>query len=220
MGQSDIRREIGRATVLDCRVLLRTGKRVRLALGLDYPAVRRERDILYDLGDARVQALVRVMGDTLDSYGIYLRGDLRIPTGSRVLYPFSFASLDGGPGAEGLYRTPMFGLRGALTYTLVGERRKVGPRLNRNFLILALSIDSQLREGTSFAFTTYSIFFRDGGGRDVYQLSLRQELSEEIEMALDGALDSGSEEERVFNSLFSLSFVYRFRSREQHGVEK
>ncbi len=212
--QTGIQRDAGRASVLAGELALKYKRRVGIRLGLLYPALQGEGDILHNVGDGAVHATVRIFGDTLESSGLFVRGDVRIPVGSKSLRPLSFGSLDGGAGLEFRHRTPLLGFRCAATYTLVGDRCKVGSFIHRNFLLLGFAIDFVFRKGTLFNFSGFNTSFRGGDSRDVYLLTVKQELSDTLWLLIDAALEAGNDEERVFNSLASLAVLYRFPSKD------
>ncbi len=218
--QTELQRDEGRAAVLTGEFTLRLRKRIDLQLALSYPALERERDIIHGVGDGMIRSTVRVVGDTLGLSGLFLRANIRAPMGSRSLKPFSFGSLDGGGGLEFRQKTSLFHFRSAATYTLVGERRETGSFLHEHFLLLSLSLEVNVRKGTSFAFTMFNLMFRGDGSREVYSISLTQAISQELGIILNGALEAGTDEERVFNSLLSLALTYKLPSRSNSSVDK
>lgn len=218
--QTELQRDEGRAAVLAGEFNLRLRKRIDFQLILSYPALERERDIIHGVGDAMIRSTVRVAGDTLGLSGLFLRANIRAPMGSRALKPFSFGSLDGGVGLECRQKTPLFQFRLATTYTLVGERSETGSFLHEHFLLLSPSLEVNVRKGTSFAFTMFYLVFRGGGAREVYSISLTQAISQELGIILNGALEAGKDEERVFNSLLSLALTYKLPSRSDSSVDK
>lgn len=210
--QTDLQRDEGRTSVFAGGLSLRPKPGIRIGLSLLYPAMQREGHITHAVGDGVFRSTVRIHGDTLDTSGLFFRADARIPIGPKTSDPFSYGSLDVGSGLEYRRRTSLFMFRCAATYTLVGERQKVGDFIHRNFLLLALSIGFDLKESTSFSFSGFGMNFRGGDSREVYILSFRQRFSGELDMLFSGGLDAGDDEERVFDSFVSFSLVYRFRS--------
>ena len=71
---------------------------------------------------------------------------------------------------------------------------------------------SQLLEvsGVSVSFDGFGLLFRGGAKREVYALSLKKTLSDNVEALVSGALEAGTDEERVYNSQISLAVRYLF----------
>ncbi len=229
--QAELQRVTGRASVFSGELSLRPKSRLHVRLGLLYPAMARGREIAHAVGDGIVHGTYRLTGDTLEVDGMFLRAYVRLPFGPKRMDPFSFGSLDAGAGFEFRMETSLFRFRCAEVYTLVGQRRKpttgapndtlyypisVAERSSdteffshRNFFLFALSIDFTLRRSTTFGFAGYSFRYRGGDAREVYMLTLGQRLSRGLELRLCGGLDAGSDVERVFDSLLSVSLVYR-----------
>lgn len=234
---TDLQRAQGHASVFSGELALRPRRRLHARLVLHYPALERGADITSAVGDGIIHGTYRLTGDTLDVNGMFLRGYVRLPLGPKRMPPFSYGSLDAGVGFEFRMETEMFRVRCAETYTLVGERRKAvittardslyyplsvsggSPDAavfnHRNFFLLAVGFDIDVREGTTFGFAGYSFRYRGGDAREVYLLTIRHRLSRELELCLNGGLDSGDEHERVFDSLLSVSLAYRFLPREE-----
>jgi hypothetical protein len=218
--QADLQRDVGRASILEGELAFRLEDRTLVRLGLLYPAVQQQWDVSYGVGDGFIRGTVRVLGDTLEVSGLYLLSEIRIPIGSKSQVPFSFGSLDGGAGLELRRRTSLFRLRMAANYTLVGERQKVGSFINRNFLLTAFSLEFDMRKSTSFCFSGFRVDYRGGGSREVYLITLKQKLAEALELQASGALGSGSNEERIFDSILSLGLVYGFSPLEDVNNSK
>ncbi len=208
--QSDIQRDAGRAAVLSAELALRPGPRVLLRMYVPFPTMKVDDGYEYGIGDGTVRAEVRVRGDSLNAAGIFLVGDVRLPMGAKSFSPLSYGSLDGGAGLELRSSTLFFGFRFASTYTLAGDRVRSGPFVHDNFLTLAFSMETELPRGASITFEGFGLFFRGGEKREMYALSLKKILSENIEAALSGALEAGTDEERVYNSQISLAVRYLF----------
>ncbi len=231
IGQAELQRVTGRASVFSGELSLRPRSRFHVRLCLLYPAMVRGGEITHAVGDGIVHGTYRLTGDTLEVNGMFLRAYARLPFGPKRMDPFSFGSLDGGAGFEFRMETSLFRLRCAQTYTLVGQRRKpttgapngtpyyplsLAERCSdtecfshRNFFLFALSIDFTLGRSATFGFAGYSFHYRGGDAREVYMLTLGQRLSRGLELRFCGGLDAGSDIERVFDSLLSVSLVYR-----------
>jgi hypothetical protein len=210
--QTELQRDEGRAAVLSAELLFRNRGRMLFRLQLPFPTVPTDGDFLYDIGDGGVRAEVRIFGDTLDTSGLFLIGDARLPMGKKEFQPISYGSLDGGGGLELRGKTTFFQLRLASTFTLVGDRVKTGPFIHDNYTTVAMSIETELVGGASLSFSGFGLLFRGGGKREIYVLSVRQALSRGIEAFVSGALEAGTDEERVFNSQVALAIRYSFPS--------
>lgn len=221
IAQSFLQPDEGTVSTLEGELAFRVGFRTFLRLGISYAAMHRDAAIIHDIGDGSIYMTVRVTGDTLDTSGLFIRLDGRIPFGSEEFSPFSFKSLDGGAGLEYRLGHTFLGLRLAATYNLVGKRRKSDSAfINRNFLLLAARIDFELARSSRFYFSAYTAQYREGGSRDAYIVTLDQKLSKNLGLQLNGGLEAGKEENRVFNSLFSIALVYLFPVKEKPDDEK
>ncbi len=234
---TDLQRAEGRASVFSGEFALWPRQRFHTRFVLHYTALERGAEITNAVGDGIIHGTYRLTGDTLDVNGMYLRGYARLPLGPKRMSPFSYGSLDVGVGFEFRLDTEMFRVRCSQSYTLVGERRKpviaaandslsyplsisvsspdAAVFNHRNFFLLAVGFDIDMREGTTFSFASYSFRFRGGDAREVYLVTIRHRLSRELELCLNGGLDAGEERERVFDSLLSISLAYRFLPREE-----
>lgn len=208
--QTDIQRDAGRAAILSAELALRPRSRVLLRMQVPFPTMKIDNGYEYGIGDGTVRAEVRLGGDTLNTAGVYLISDVRLPMGAKSFKPISYGSLDGGAGLELRMSTLFFRFRLASTYTLTGDRVKVGPFIHDNFLTLAFSMETELPRGASVSFDGFGLLFRGGEKREMYALSLRKALSESVDVVVSGALEAGTDEERVYNSQISLSIRYVF----------
>jgi hypothetical protein len=208
--QSDIQRDAGRAAILSAELALRPRPRILLRVRVPFPTIKMDEGYEYGIGDGTVRAEARVRGDTLNAAGIFLVGDVRLPMGAKSFRPISYGSLDGGAGLELRSSSLFFRFRFASTYTLVGDRVRSGPFVHDNFLTLAFSMETELPRGASISFEGFGLFFRRGEKREMYTLSLKKSLSENIDAAVSGALEAGTDEERVYNSQISLAVRYLF----------
>jgi len=208
--QTDIQRDAGRAAILSAELALRPRPRIMLRMQVPFPTMKIDGGYEYGIGDGTVRAEVRVGGDSLDTGGIFLVGDVRLPMGAKSFRPISYGSLDGGAGLELRKNTLFFRFRLASTYTLTGDRVKAGPFIHDNFLTLAFSVETELPRGASISFEGFGLLFRGGEKREMYALSLRKALSESVEAVVSGALEAGTDEERVYNSQISIAVRYMF----------
>lgn len=208
--QTEIQADAGLVSILEGEYGMRLGRRTRIRGSLLYPTLAYSADITSAVGDGFLRGTLRIAGDTLNIDGIYMRFDAQIPIGPASMTPYSFRSLDVGLGLEYRKHFPMFEIKGAATYTLVGEKQEIGDFVYDNFLIAGAMIGFEPISGTSFIFSGFVKSFRSGDTREIYLLTLRQRLSSSLDLIMDGALDSGRNEERVFNSLISIACYYRF----------
>lgn len=215
--QTELQRDDGRAAILSVELALRTRERVLVRLRLPYQTIQRETDFLYDIGDGTIRSEVRVFGDTLNVSGLYLLGDVRLPSGAKDFRPISYGSLDGGGGFELRGETSFFRLRVASTFTLVGDRIKTGPFIHDNYTTVAFSLETALGGHSSLSFGGFGLLFRGGEKREAYVVSIRQDLWRGIEAVVSGALEAGSDEERVFNSQVAIAISYAFLSPSVDG---
>ena len=208
--QSDIQRDAGRAAILSAELAIRPGGRVLLRMNVPFPTMKLDSGYEYGIGDGTVRAEVRVKGDSLNTSGLFLLGDVRLPMGAKSFRPISYGSLDGGAGIEFRSNTLFFRFRLASAYTLVGDRIRSGRFVHDNFLTVAFSIETELPREASISFEGFGLFFRGGEKREMYALSLNKKLSDSIETTLSGALEAGTDDERVYNSQISLAIRYLF----------
>ncbi len=208
--EAQLSRTGGEASFLYSEVDFTVKRVLSVRLGLSYVVFDEEKEIADGVGDGFVYSTIRVMGDTLGVTGLFIRSDLRIPIGSKGLYPFSYASLDGGVGVEGRYKLPLFLLRASSTFYMCGDRiRSYGLNLD-NYFINSLSLEFPLFGPADLAFSVFYVNFRGGGSRELYELALQSDLSSRFSLVAGAVLDSGGEDERIFNSLIFLSIDYRF----------
>ena len=123
--QTEIQADAGLVSILEGEYGMRLGKRTRIRGSLLYPTFAYSADITSAVGDGFLRGTLRIAGDTLNIDGIYMRFDAQIPIGPASMTPYSFRSLDVGLGLEYRKHFPMLEIRGAATYTLVGEKQKM-----------------------------------------------------------------------------------------------
>lgn len=197
---------------------MRTGERTRLRFGILYPVTRREGIFTHGLADLLVSAEARLAGDSTGASGLYLRTDLRIPTGSGDLFPYAWESLDGGAGLEARGSLGPFRAAGSTSYILAGRRESSGDGSHENFLLAAACARAGGHGAIGAELFAAGQFFRGGGYREVYMLTLSGRISARTELRLSGALDSGGEKDRVFNSMLSVSVTIRFAGSSEEGL--
>ncbi|MBN1884559.1 MAG: hypothetical protein JW876_03410 [Candidatus Krumholzibacteriota bacterium] len=210
VGQSLLDRDAGRASVFEIGITSRRWRRGVVRAALLYPAMQTGAGVVHGGGDGFIRASWRAWGDTLDTRGLFARGELRVPMGSNTFYPFSLGSLDGGGGLEARLPLGMLRLRAAAVYTLVGERRKTGDRIHRNHLATSVLLGFDPGESTECGVGVFVLSFRGGDTREVYLFTLRRRVAGPLWLSAHAAVDAGSDSERVFNTLGGITFEYRF----------
>ena len=206
--QAQLKQDGRYSMVLSADMSWRFREKALVRLQLPYPTIRTETRFSHGIGDGIVRTSYRLMGDTLDTSGLYLIGDVRLPMGSRDHLPLSYGSLDGGAGMELRRKTSFFQLRFLTAFTMAGERVKAGPFIHDNFFTLAFSLETELFGGTSLAFSGFGLIYRGGETREIYILALEKHLIGGIGFSLSGALEAGSEEMRAFDSQLCIFLRY------------
>lgn len=191
----------------------RINERLTGSFGAHYFSVRKDDRILFGFGDFTVNLTFQAMGDSLGSSGIFLRTDIRLPSGAKALQPFASRSFDGGGGVELRDRFSLFSVSLAGTYTFAGERNAEGIYPHSNYSILAASAGFDIGPA-SFNASGYLVDYRKSGERRVLLSSLSGRLSENITAILLGGLETGEDSERIFDSIISLRLSYSFPSQE------
>lgn len=217
---AELERGSWRASLLAGELDFKMGRRYVVRLGFEFPTLRRNREIEYGIGDMRLRAAVRVFGDTLDASGLFLRSDVRIPTGASSLRPFSNASLDGGAGFEVRAASGAFAARAAVLYMLAGERLAEPDFENDNTMTLAASLSVPIPGIASVTAAAFSVRFDGGASREMFLCSLNRYLSQELVLGVEGAFETGNKGERVFDSSLSVSLAYRFPPRARPASRK
>jgi hypothetical protein len=208
LGQTELQMGTESSMILWAELSWRFRERALVRLQLPYTTVEADMQYSYDIGDGFVSTFYRILGDTLNTSGIYLRADARLPMGAKAHLPISYGQLDGGAGFEMRRKTSFFQLRFASTFTLAGERIKTGPYISDNYLTLAGSMEMELVGGASLAFSAVGLFYRGGDAREIYVVSIQKYVLGGLGFALSGALEAGSSEARIFDSQLGLSLRY------------
>ncbi len=206
--QAQLQQDGMSSTVLSADLSWRFREKALVRLQLPYPTVRTDAQFSHGIGDGIVGVDYRITGDTLDTSGLYLLGDARLPMGAKAHQPLSYGSLDGGVGFEYRRKTSFFQLRFASTFTLAGERVKTGPFIHDNYFTLAFSLETELFGGTSLEFSGFGLIYRGGETREIYILSVQKHVVGGIGFALSGALEAGSKEMRAFDSQLAIFLRY------------
>jgi len=213
--ESVLARPEGEASFLYSEVSFNAKRYLSVRLGLSYIVFEEEGRIVDGVGDGFLYSTLRVQGDTLGTEGVFIRADMRIPIGSKGLYPFSYASLDGGLGVEARYNFPLFFVRASGTFYMCGERIRNEELELDNYLISSLSLKFSLPASADLVFTVFSVRFRGGDAREIYQIMLVGNLSKSFSMIAGAALDAAGGSQRVFDSQMFLSIDYRFPPMEK-----
>ncbi|MBN1163160.1 MAG: hypothetical protein JXB45_01140, partial [Candidatus Krumholzibacteriota bacterium] len=116
----------------------------------------------------------------------------------------------GGGGLEYRWAASLFNVCLSSTYHLPGIRQKEGEIIHRNLWLWALLVDLRFTLNTAVRLSVFSLNFRGGDYRESYYLALQRRLSDQVNLTFTGGLDSGGRDERVFNSLLSVFFTFRF----------
>jgi hypothetical protein len=217
--QAELEADAWRASLVSGEFDARVGRRYSMRFGFGFPALRQHGEIDYGIGDLRLRATARVVGDTLGASGLFLRSDLRIPTGAEGLRPFCAASLDGGAGIEMRATRGEWGVHAAALYTLVGVRRIEPDFRNDHNLALAASIDAPIPGIASASAAAFVVRYNGGGSREIFLGALRRMLmSRRVVLGVEAAAETGTVAERVFNSSVSVSITYRLPATPHPGV--
>jgi len=208
--QTECDRGVWRASLLTGGLTVRPVPRFEVRLDLQFPAVRRDNAMEYGMGDMLLRAAARISGDSLNASGLFLRADLRIPSGSKGLRPFSDGAFEGEAGLEARFMERGFALRGAALYTLAAEKQDGEDFTNDTHLTVAASIAIPVPGVVTVATSVFFVRFDNGDARDLCLLSLQRMLSEQLVLEIAGAFEAGDEGARAFDSSVSLSFTYRF----------
>ena len=202
-----------RASLLTGGFTVRPARRFELRFDLQFPAVRRPHEIAYGVGDMLLRTATRISGDTLNASGLFLRFDLRIPSGSKGLRPFSNGSFEGEAGLEVRVARGAFAVQGALLHTLAGETSHGTDFVNERHFTLAASVGIPVPRVLTMRVSAFFMGFNGGDARSVFLLSIERELSRQLVLALTGAFETGNEGARAFDSCASIAFMYRFPPR-------
>ncbi len=204
------------AIVLGVEVRFNPGRRTSVKLGIIYPAIHKDGGFRHGFGDGFISSTTRVSGDSLNTDGLFLRWDIRIPTGSGAMEPFGFRRDDGGvypdagAGFEYRKKTSFCVLRGSATWTKVGQGQVKGDFVNGDYLLAGLGLGISAGRYTTVHGTVFGIDFDGRGYRECYLFGLTQVLSGGMDMTLTCGVERGNDDERVFDSSVSVIFTSRF----------
>jgi hypothetical protein len=203
------------AIVLALGVSFNPGRRTSVKLGIIYPAIQLKGGFEHGFGDGSVSAATRIKGDSLNTSGLFLRWDARIPSGSGALEPFSFRSGGGiypdvGAGFEFRKETSFLKFRAAATWTRVGQRNEGEGLVNVDYLLVGALVGIKAGVRTGLQGSAFSIHFDGAGHRECFLLGLTRELSGGLDLTMTGGIESGRREDRIFDSSISVFFTCRF----------
>lgn len=201
-----------RAGLLTAALTVRPATTFEVRLDLQFPAVQKPGGTVYGMGDMLLRTVARITGDSLSASGLFLRADLRIPSGSRALRPFSNATLQGDMGVEVRFVESGLTLRGAALYGFGGEARRDADFEDNRHMTLAASAGMNLPNVATLEVASFLLGFENGDTRSMHFLSIARDLSPQLLFELAGAFEAANEA-RVFNSSVSASFTYRFPPR-------
>jgi hypothetical protein len=202
-----------RASLLTGEFTTRHAGRFDARLALSLPAVRRSGEIDYGMGDVMLRGSMRLWGDTLNVSGLYLRVDLRIPTGSKNFWPFSNGSVDADAGLEARAIGHGFVARGAVLYSIAREKTAEEGFENPPHLTAAASVTVPIPRVAAVGASAFFVRFSDGGTREIALLTLARDLSSQLAIELAGVFETGSESDRVFDAGVALALRFRFPPR-------
>ncbi len=211
-GLSDIDFQESRSQLFSAAFKGRVGSKSTVKFIVPYFALRSNKMISFGFGDFTFNSTTRIKGDSLGVNGLFIRTDFRFPTGSKSFYPYSLHSLDGGGGVEARKSLSLVYLKGAATYTFVGERCHEGDYLYSNYMVLAASAEIKIGESSLLQISGYNMNFRKNGERWVFFLKAKSYLTENIESSLCGGFEVGKSDDRIFNSILSVYLAYKFPS--------
>jgi hypothetical protein len=211
-GFSDISSQQGDSHLFSAAFRVRVDSKTTVKFIIPYFALRSDELISFGFGDFLFNSTTIMKGDSLGVNGVFFRTDFRFPTGSKSLYPFSIHSLDGGCGIEvRKYLSPVY-LKGAATYTFVGERCHEGDYLYSNYLVLAASAGIKIGERSLFQISGYNMNFRKNDEHWIFIPEVKNRLTENIEFSICGGFEIGKRDNRVFDSMISVYLAFRFPS--------
>jgi hypothetical protein len=114
----------------------------------------------------------RLAGDSLDASGLFVRGDIRIPSGSTGLRPFSNASLQGDAGVEVRFTWRSLAVRGVALYSLGGEARHDADFDDDRHATVAVSAGVMLPGIVRLDVASFLVHVENGDTRNMYLLSI------------------------------------------------
>lgn len=187
----------------------RIDERISGSFSADYFSVRRADRIVFGFGDFTLNLNFRAAGDSTGSSGVFLRTDVRFPSGALSLRPFASRSFDGGGGVELRQEAWIFSLKLAGIYMFAGERNAEGPYPHSNYTVAAGSVNVGIGPLAAFI-SGYGVYYRKSGERAVLVSGVSGRVSDDIRITLLGSFETGEEFERQYDSLLSVRVTYTF----------
>lgn len=214
-GQTWLESDGADAMVLDFGVSFNPGRRTFVKLGIIYPAIHLNGGFKHGFGDGSVSSATRIKGDSLNTSGLFLRWDVRIPSGSGALEPFSFRSGGGiypdvGAGFEYRKETSFLKFRSAATWTRVGQKNERDGLVNVDYLLVGALAGIKAGGGTELQGSAFVVDFKGAGHRECFFLGLTRKLSGGLDLTVKGGIESGTPRDRIFGSSISVFFTCRF----------
>ncbi|MCD6379865.1 hypothetical protein J7M07_05400 [bacterium] len=209
---SDITFQHGHSHLFSAAFRGRVYSKTTVKFIIPYFALRSDELISFGFGDFAFNSTTMMKGDSLGVNGVFFRTDFRFPTGSKSLYPFSIHSLDGGCGIEVRRNLSLVYLKGAATYTFVGERCYEGDYLYSNYLVFAASVGIEIGKRSLFQLSGYNMNFRKNDEHWMFIPEVKNYLTENIEFSICGGFEIGKRDNRIFNSMVSVYLAFRFPS--------
>ncbi|MDD4858495.1 MAG: hypothetical protein PHD74_10400 [Candidatus Krumholzibacteria bacterium] len=197
------------ASLLTGAFAVRPARRYEVRLDFQFPALQKPTGTAYGMGDMMLRATARIAGDTLDASGLFLRGDLRIPSGSKGLRPFSNASLEGDAGLEVRFTKSGMAIRGAVLRTIGGQSLHEEYFSNDARVTVGASAGMRVPKIVSLKAAAFFVRYDNGDERSMYLLSIGHDVSQQLMLELAGALEAGDGGARVFDSSVSFTLTYR-----------
>ncbi|MCK4549215.1 MAG: hypothetical protein KAU49_03565 [Candidatus Krumholzibacteria bacterium] len=210
MGQSFVEGEFENSTALSFETGFRSGERTRVRMQILYPIIRRDGGYVHGFGDLMLSTELRIVGDTLRINGLFLRGDMRIPTGSASRWPYAGESLDGGGGLELRRLYEAFDFRCSMTYTLSGRKVEEEFYRSENYGLAGILFGVKPFRELTLEFSAFAQFFRNGDYREVYLIGAGTRLKGGLDVRVCAGIDNGETYERVWNSMIQIGITWRF----------
>jgi len=210
IAQSLVDAESDNSTALSFGVGFRSGERTRVRMQILYPVIHRNGYYNHGFGDLMISAEIRIVSDTMRVSGLFLRGDMRIPTGSASLWPYAGESLDGGAGFELRRLSETLEFRCSATYVLVGRKAEEERYRSDNYALAGVLLGVKPFNDISVEFSAFFQYFRNEDFREVYLLTAGARLKGGLDLRVCGGIDSGESFERVWDSMFQVGITWRF----------
>jgi hypothetical protein len=214
-GQSFVNGEHENSTVFSFESGFRSGDRTRVRMQILYPVLQQDGGYDHGFADLLLSAELMITGDSLRISGLFLRGDMRIPTGSASLRPYAGESLDGGGGLEYRRMSEVFDFRCSATYILAEREVEEESYRADDYALAGVLLGLKPSPSLTVDFSAFAQFFKNGDFREVYQLGAGTRLKGGLDVRISGGIDTGGTIERVWNSMIQVGITWRFPG--EHG---